>query len=73
MRCKAIYTLRGLRESLNLNPKEMAERVGISEDTWRNYESYDLYPDIIVVNKIESISGVNYNDINFYILITVKP
>lgn len=65
MRCKAIYTLRGLRESLDLTPKEMAERVGISEDTWRNYENYKSYPDIIVINKIESISAVNYNDINF--------
>lgn len=57
--------LKGIRATLGLTQKEMGEAVGVSEDTWRNYEKYKTYPDVLIVNRIEEVSGVNYNDINF--------
>lgn len=58
-------TLKGLRGSLDLTQKEMAEKVGVSEDTWRNYEKFKTFPDIPVIENILELTGVTYDDINF--------
>ncbi|MGK9310687.1 helix-turn-helix transcriptional regulator [Melissococcus plutonius] len=58
-------TLKGLRATLNLTQEEMAKKVGVSEDTWRNYEKYKSYPNVLIINNILSLTGVDYDDIIF--------
>ncbi|EUJ36663.1 helix-turn-helix transcriptional regulator [Brochothrix thermosphacta] len=66
-------TLKGLRGNVNLTQKQMAEKLAIHKETWRNYETGASYPDVKVIRKIESVFGVKYDDIIFLTDITVKP
>lgn len=66
-------TLKGLRATLNLTQKEMAEKLSIHTGTWQNYERGISYPDVPVIQKIEDVFGVKYDDIIFLNNITVKP
>lgn len=58
-------TLKGLRNNLDLTQKEMAEKLGVSEATWRNYEQYKTFPDIIMIQKMEKEFNISYDDIIF--------
>jgi len=44
---------------------QMAEKLGISKETYLNYENYKTYPDVNIVKKIIKISKVDFNDIIF--------
>lgn len=59
------WTLKSIRTNLNLNQQEMAEKLGISRETYQNYENYKTFPDIPIVKKIIEISNVDFNDIIF--------
>lgn len=59
------WTLKAIRANLNLTQAEMAERLGITTDTYKNYETYKTYPDVIVVKKIIEVSNIDFNDIIF--------
>ena len=59
-------TLRALRVNYGLNQKEMAQIVGVSPDTWSNYENAKTFPNKKVLDNIEKYFGANYNDIIFY-------
>lgn len=41
-------TLRALRVMKNLTQKEAAEKVGVSTETWANYEKFKTFPDVLV-------------------------
>lgn len=43
----------------------MAEKLGVSKETYLNYENYKTYPDVNIVKKIIKISKVDFNDIIF--------
>ena len=58
-------TLRALRVNLGLTQPEMAKLIGVSKDTWYNYENYKTFPDVPVIERITEQTGVNYNDIIF--------
>ncbi|MBD9927480.1 helix-turn-helix transcriptional regulator [Enterococcus faecalis] len=58
-------TLRALRVTKNLTQKEAAEKVGVSTETWANYEKFKTFPDVLTIKKIESVFNVNYEDIIF--------
>ncbi|MGM0122693.1 hypothetical protein IGI37_000058 [Enterococcus sp. AZ194] len=58
-------TLRGLRAMRNWTQKEAAKEVGVSVDTWANYEKGKTYPDVPIIKKIEAVFDVGYNDIIF--------
>ncbi len=68
-------TLKGLRATKDWTQKEAAKKVGVSVDTWANYEKGKTYPDVPIIKKIELAFGVGYNDIIFLPLdygLTVK-
>jgi len=59
------WTLKAIRTNLNLSQQEMAEKLGISKETYQNYENYKTFPDVPIVKKIIKISNVDFNDIIF--------
>lgn len=58
-------TLKQARLLANLSQSEAAKDLGISENTLRSYEAGKTYPDVIVIDKIEKLYGIKYQDINF--------
>lgn len=58
-------TLKGLRAMKNWTQKETAKQVGVSVDTWANYEKGKTFPDVPIIKKIEKVFDVSYNDIIF--------
>lgn len=58
-------SLKAIRVNSGLNQKQVGKLVGVSEYTWRNYEKSETFPSVPVIEKIEEVFGVNYNDINF--------
>lgn len=60
-----MHTLRSLRGLKEMTQEEAAEAVGVSVDTWRNWEMRRTYPDVPKIKKIEEVFGISYNDIIF--------
>ena len=58
-------TLKGLRAMRNWTQKEAAEAIGVSVETWANYEKGKTYPDVPIIKTIEKAFDVTYNDIIF--------
>ncbi|HCT5213403.1 helix-turn-helix domain-containing protein [Enterococcus faecalis] len=58
-------TLKGLRAMRNWTQREAAEAIGVSVETWANYEKGKTYPDVPVIKSIEKVFDVTYNDIIF--------
>lgn len=59
-------TLKGIRINLKLSAKEMADKLGISEDTLYKYEQGKATPDVKVVDKLLALTNLKYEDIIFY-------
>lgn len=59
------WTLKAIRINLGLTQMQMAEKLGVSKETYLNYENYKTYPDVNIVKKIIKISKVDFNDIIF--------
>lgn len=59
------WTLKAIRINLGLTQMKMAEKLGVSKETYLNYENYKTYPDVNIVKKIIEISKVDFNDIIF--------
>jgi len=59
------WTLKAIRTNLGLNQSEMAKKLDISTDTYKNYENYKTFPDVIIVKKIIKLSNVDFDDIIF--------
>lgn len=66
-------TLKGLRANANLTQPEAAKAVGVSAETWHNYEKGKTFPDVLTIRKIEKVFNVKYSDIIFLPEDTVKP
>lgn len=58
-------TLKAARVNKELTQVEAAKQLGISADTLRQYEIGNTYPDVPMIQKIEKLYGVSYNDIDF--------
>lgn len=58
-------TLKALRANKNMTQKQAAELIGVSEDTWGNYERGYSFPDVPKIILIEKAFGVHYNEIIF--------
>ena len=58
-------TLKALRINRGETQEETAKNVGVSTDTWSNYENGKTFPDVPVIQKIEKHFGVKYDNINF--------
>lgn len=59
------WTLKAIRINLGLTQMQMAEKLGVSKETYLNYENYKTYPDVNIVKKIIKISKIDFNDIIF--------
>lgn len=59
------WTLKAIRINLGLTQMQMAGKLGVSKETYLNYENYKTYPDVNIVKKIIKISKVDFNDIIF--------
>ena len=59
------WTLKAIRTNLNLRQDEMAEKLGVTEKTYQNYETYKTFPDVQVVKRIVKLSNIDFNDIIF--------
>ena len=60
------YSLRAIRNNKKESQEETAKAVGVSTETWANYEKGLTYPDIPTLKRIEEHFGVSYNDIDFF-------
>lgn len=58
-------TLRALRASKNMSQTDAAKAIGVSPNTWYNYENHKSYPDALSIKKIEKAFNVTYDDIIF--------
>lgn len=58
-------TLKALRVLYGLTQKEIASEIGVSVDTWSNYENANTFPNTKVLMKIEQVFGISYNDLIF--------
>lgn len=49
-------TLKALRASKNLTQEDIAKKLDISVETWRNYEKGKSFPNVLTIKKIETFS-----------------
>lgn len=67
------YSLKAIRVNHNETQEQSAKAVGISVETWQNYEKGITFPDVPILKKIEKHFSVSYDDIDFFCNeITVK-
>ncbi len=66
-----MHTLKSLRSLKNMTQEEAAKTIGVSVDTWRNWERHKSYPSVPQIQKIERSFNVSYNDIIFLPKVTV--
>ncbi|WP_288839279.1 helix-turn-helix transcriptional regulator [uncultured Megasphaera sp.] len=62
-----MFTLKALRANKNWSQKEAAKAVGVSLDTWSNWERGKSFPDVPKICKIEKVFNTRYNEIIFLI------
>lgn len=55
--------LRGLRNEKGLSSLDIADRLTISESTYRRYESDKSFPDVFTLDKIAKIYDKSFTDI----------
>lgn len=58
-------TLKAARVNTGLTQKEAAKALGIAVDTLGHYERGKRYPDVEMIQKIEKLYGLSYNEIDF--------
>lgn len=60
-------TLKAARTNAGLSQKEAAEILGICDQTLSSYERGVSYPDVPLIEKLETLYGVSYADIRWRI------
>ena len=67
------YSLKAIRVNHNETQEQSAKAIGVSVETWQNYEKGITFPDVPIINRIIEHFGVSYDNINFFCNdITVK-
>lgn len=61
----AKMNLRGARCNCGLSRREAAEKIGVSEQTIKNWENQKSFPKQPHIVKICSVYGVQYDDLIF--------
>jgi transcriptional regulator with XRE-family HTH domain len=59
-------TLKAARVNADLTLAEAAKELGIAVDTLRQYEAGNSFPNVPMIQKIEKLYSIGYNDINFF-------
>lgn len=62
----AQITLKMLRAKKDWSQREAAERIGVSAQTWNNWEKQNSFPDVPKIKKIEEVFGISYDEILFF-------
>jgi putative transcriptional regulator len=60
-----MHTLKSLRGLKDMTQEEAAIAIGVSVDTWRNWELKKTYPNVPQIIKIEEVFQVRYSNIIF--------
>lgn len=60
-----MFTLRTARDRAGLTQKDAAEKLGISPDTLRNYESGKYQPDALMIKRIEELYHISFSQLIF--------
>lgn len=58
-------TLKAARVNKGYTQKNAAVAIGVSVDTLGKYERGLSFPDVPIIKRIETVYGVNYNDLIF--------
>ena len=58
-------TLKALRINKGVTQEETAKAIGLSVETWANYEAGRTFPDVPIIQRIEEYFDVKYDNINF--------
>lgn len=67
------YTLKAIRVNHNETQEQTAKIIGVSVETWANYEKGRSYPDIPILNKILEHFNISFDEVDFLCdKITVK-
>lgn len=53
------------KRQLKISQQEAAKLLGVSKDTLSNYERGVSFPDVPIINNIEKIYGIKYDQIIF--------
>ena len=53
------------KRKLKISQQEAAKLLGVSKDTLSNYERGVGFPDVPIINNIEKIYGIKYDQIIF--------
>ncbi|HEM4250729.1 helix-turn-helix domain-containing protein [Streptococcus suis] len=59
------WSLKALRASDNLTQKQAGQLVGVTADTWANWEKGKTNPDVKTAYKIAEYFGLSIDDIIF--------
>lgn len=59
-------TLKAARVNVGLTLAEAAKELEIAVDTLRQYEAGNSFPNVPMIQKIEKLYSIGYNDINFF-------
>lgn len=60
------WTIKLCRTKLNLTQPEMAERLGVSIDSYKNYENYKTIMKIDLAVKFSKVVGIPFDSIIFF-------
>ncbi|MDY7303980.1 helix-turn-helix transcriptional regulator [Streptococcus suis] len=60
------WTLKMLRARDNLTQKQAGQLVGVTADTWANWENQKTFPDVQTAYKIAENFGLSIDDIIFF-------
>lgn len=60
---KVGHKIKGMRVEKGLTTLTMAEKLGISEPTYRRYEADKSFPDILMIDKIAKVLEKNFIDL----------
>lgn len=60
-----MHTLKSLRGLRDMTQEDAAKAVGVSVETWRNWEQRKTYPSVPQIAKIEKVFDIRYSDIIF--------
>jgi DNA-binding XRE family transcriptional regulator len=58
-------TLKAARQRMGLTQAHAAQLIGVSTNTLSNYETARSYPDVPVLQQIERVYGVRYDQLAF--------
>ncbi len=59
------YTLKAIRANKGDTQEQTAKAIGVSVETWANYEKGVTFPDVPTIKKIEDYFNISYDNINF--------